>query len=206
MAAPTEKNIKDLNGVWVMNRELSGDTNAILQLQGIGWFIRKAIGMMTVTLITKQYTDEEGKVHIDIRQPGYAGIEGTTELRTLDSEWRDHEDHIFGLVKGTTKWIKIADIKEDDDAESEKHLKEGWAQETLDGEAIDSYVESVKNGWTARQIWGFGEIGGVRRYIRRVVVKKAGKAQRQVLAYDFKEELKEPTKVDAVPSGTAMQQ
>jgi len=184
MAAPADKSIKDLNGVWTMNKKLSGDTDAILSLQGINWFIRKAIGLMTVTLVVKQYVDEDGVEHIDITQPGAAGIEGTKELRHLNGEWRDHEDHIFGLVKGTTKWIKISDLK-DDDAD-EKFLKQNWLPETLDGEAVDSYVESV-NGWTARQVWGFGEVDGLRRYVRRVVVKKGGKTQQQVLVYDFKE-------------------
>jgi len=66
--------------------------------------------------------------------------------------------------------------------------------EILDEEAIDSYVESVNNGWTARQIWGFADIDGTRRYVRRVVVKKGPKVQRQRIVYDFKEELKEEHK------------
>ncbi|KAF2436499.1 hypothetical protein EJ08DRAFT_602467, partial [Tothia fuscella] len=174
MAAPAEKTIHDLNGTWTMNKQLSDQTDPILQLQGIGWIIRKAIGMMTVTLVTKQYKDDEGVVHIDIEQPGAAGIKGTTELRQLDGTWREHEDHVFGAVKGHTKWIKIADLK-DNDAD-EAYLKKGWAQETLDDEAIDAYVESVGNGWTARQIWGFEDVdvGGKkeRRFVRHVVVKK----------------------------------
>lgn len=32
MAAPAEKTIKDLNGDWVMNKELSGDFDSLLKL------------------------------------------------------------------------------------------------------------------------------------------------------------------------------
>jgi len=188
MAAPADKNIKNLNGVWTMNKTLTGNTDAILTLQGINWFIRKAIGAMTVTLVTKQFVDEDGLEHINITQPGTAGIKGTEEQRNVNGEWKDHEDHIFGAVRGTTKWIKLSDLSDAD--EDEAFLKKDWDEATQQGDVLDSFVESVNNGWTARQIWGFATIDGVRRYTRRVVVKKGPKAQRERLVYDFKEELK----------------
>jgi len=187
-AAPESVTIHDLTGTWTMNKTLSDPTDPILQLQGIGWIIRKAIGMMTVALVIKEYKDDDGVTHIDIEQPGAAGIKGTTELRQLDGSWREHEDHIFGAVKGTTKWIKISDLK-DDDAD-EAYLKKGWSAETEGDEAIDSYVESIKNGWTARQIWGFEEIEvegkKERRYVRHVVVKKGSDTIRARLIYDYR--------------------
>ena len=54
----------------------------------------------------------------------------------------------------------------------------------------DVQVESQGNGWTAHQIWGFAEINGVRKYSRRVVVRKGKDVKRARLVYDFKEELK----------------
>jgi len=192
MAAPASKTIHDLNGTWTMNKTLSDPTDPILQLQGVSWLVRKAIGYMTITLITKEYTDDEGFTHIDIEQPGAAGFKGTTEERTLDGKVGEHEDHVFGAVRGQTKWTKIADLK-DEDAD-EAFLKKGWTEETLndaDG-AVDSYVESVNNGWTARQIWGFEEIevdGEKKRfYTRHVVVKKEDKTIQARLIYDFKSE------------------
>jgi len=186
MAAPASKTIHDLSGTWTMNKSQSDPTDPILQLQGIGWLIRKAIGLMTVTLIVKQYKDDGGVVHIDIEQPGAAGIKGTTEERQIDGTWREHEDHVFGAVKGTTNWIKISNLK-DDDAD-EAFLKKGWTDETVSDETVDSYVESINNGWTARQIWGFEEIDGERKYVRHVVVKKKDKVERARLIYDFKNE------------------
>jgi hypothetical protein len=147
--------------------------------------------MMNVTLVTKQYKDDEGVVHIDIVQPGAAGIKGTSEARQIDGTWREHEDHIFGAVKGTTKWINVSsDLKDDD--KDEAYLKKGWSQETVDDQAVDSYVESINNGWTARQIWGFEdvEVDGAkqRKYVRHVVVKKKDKTIHARLVYDFKSE------------------
>ena len=60
-----------------------------------------------------------------------------------------------------------------------------------EGVLIDSYVESQGNGWTARQVWGFADVRGERRYVRRVVVKKGGKTIRARLVYDFVEDLRE---------------
>jgi hypothetical protein len=60
---------------------------------------------MTVTLIVKQSTEEDGGESILIQQPGAAGIKGTEEKRHIpadnDKEYRDHQDHIFGTVKST---------------------------------------------------------------------------------------------------------
>jgi len=166
-----------------MNKSLSDDTDPILQLQGVGWLIRKAIGMITVTLVTKSYTDDDGTYHVDIEQPGAAGIKGTTELRTVNGTWSEHEDHIFGAVKGTTNWKKLSEYKDDDEG---NWLAKGWNAETVEsGEVIDSYAESIKNGWVAIQAWGFEDISGERRYVRHVVVKKGDKVIKAKLVYDF---------------------
>jgi hypothetical protein len=138
---------------------------------------------MSVQLNIKSYQDESGAWHIDVEQPGAAGIKGTTELRTIDGKKADHEDHIFGHVVGVTNWIKVGDFKDDD--EDEAFLKQDW----LDEELVDNQVESTKNGWTARQVWGFQNVieGGVEKrfYVRNVVVKKKDKIERAKLIYDF---------------------
>jgi len=194
MAAPAEANIKNLNGVWTMNKTESDPTDPILSLQGVGWIIRKAIGMMTVTLIIRQEVEADGVTVVTIQQPGTAGIKGTEEKRNIpvaggDKLWRDHEDHVFGHVKGYTQWIKNEDLSDSD--EDEAFLKAGW----VDGpDHVDSYVESQGNGWVARQIWGFAEVESagqtVRKYVRRVVVRKGKDFKRARLVYDYKEELK----------------
>ena len=67
-------------------------------------------------------------------------------------------------------------------------MKEGWLDEP---DYIESYVESQGNGWTANQLWGFAETGGVRKYTRRVIVKKGKEIKRARLVYDFVEPLKD---------------
>lgn len=105
--------------------------------------MRKAIALSTITLSVKQYVDDGGVTHIDIEQTATGGIK-TTELRTLDWQVRDHEDRVFGKVDAQARWVKLADVDDDD------FLKSGW--DDLEGEHVQGYVKSKTNGWTADQV------------------------------------------------------
>jgi len=115
----------------------------------------------------------------------------------LDGEVREHTDHIFGAVKGYTRWTTLASLS-DEDAD-EAFLKGGWCEGEggADGcggeEMVDSFVERVDGSWVARQVWGFREVdvgGGKRerRYARRTVVRKKGgkEVKRATLIYDYR--------------------
>jgi len=186
MAAPPSKTLKDLNGTYTMNKELSGDTNAILMLQGVGWVTRKAIGYATITLEVKQYTDDDGIVRIDIGQTA-SGLPGTTEHRVFNWEAAGHTDRIFGTVVGRSRTVKLADIEEEFGSKDVEYL--GHDMEPAE-EYIQSYVISEEGKWIANQIWGFQVINGVRYYCRNVVVsstKKNGGVQKATLVYNFVE-------------------
>lgn len=75
--------------------------------------------------------------------------------------------------------------------EDAKYLAEGWLKEMEEGEIIESYVENEGNKWTAWQVWGFAEIGGERKQVRRIVVRKTDKdeVKRVRLVYDYLGEL-----------------
>lgn len=168
------------------SKSLSDDTDAVLALQGVGWFTRKAIALATVTLHVKQYTGDDGIVHIDIEQTATGGIKGTTELRALDWVEREHTDHVFGVVRGKTRWIELDHPELDDD-----FLKEGWltGDEEKSGPNGERFVQSfadAKNGWTGNQVWGFAMIGSERRYTRRVVVIKGDQVKKIRMVYDCK--------------------
>ena len=68
-------------------------------------------------------------------------------MRALDWTYRPHKDGIFGEVKGKSRWVKVKDLEDDDDKE---WLSTGW--DDPEGEHVQSYVESVGNGWTANQV------------------------------------------------------
>ncbi|KAF3360272.1 hypothetical protein VdG1_01232 [Verticillium dahliae VDG1] len=167
MAAPANITIKNLSGKWQMNKTLSDSPEPALALQGIGWMVRKAVGLATLTLHTAT-----------------GGVKGTTENRCLDLEFREHADWLFGSCRGQSDWRSPAEIEDE-------FLKKGW----LEGDAestgpqgkshVCSHVENVDNGWTATQIWGFQEIDGQRRYARNIVVAKDDKKVEFRLVYDY---------------------
>lgn len=71
-------------------------------MQGIGWLVRQAVAYSNITVTLKQYTDDAGKVNIDIDQVSSGGLRSKEE-RVLDWEWREKEDGIFGKLKGQTR-------------------------------------------------------------------------------------------------------
>ncbi|KAK4239068.1 hypothetical protein C8A03DRAFT_32866 [Achaetomium macrosporum] len=195
MAAPANKNIGDLNGKWVMNKSQSSNVEPGLALQGIGWMTRKAVTMSTVTLHVKQFVAPPSPpadpanppvTHIEIEQTGTGGFKGTTEKRCLDYTFREHSDWLFGHVKGQTKFVAAEEVQDE-------FLKSGWLEGDEEkggpnGEThVLSYVESLDNGWTATQIWGFKTIEGVRKYCRNVVIAKDGERVELQLVFDFLE-------------------
>jgi len=165
MAAPEDMTTLDISGTFVMNKSLSDPTDKILELQGVSWFKRKIISNSSLTLYIKHYKGEDGVERIDIDQVLSGGMTGSKEERTLDWEPREKNDSTFGHVVGRTKRMSVDEI-------DNEYLKQGWLPDTVDTGVIYSYVESdtpkSKTTWTARQIWGFEEIDGQRRYVRHV--------------------------------------
>ncbi|KAI0818304.1 hypothetical protein GGR55DRAFT_674138 [Xylaria sp. FL0064] len=200
MAAPASKNIRDLNGKWVLNKTLSDPTDPALALQGVGWLLRKGIGAATITISVKQYVDAEtGTPTIEIDQSA-SGLSSTKEMRKLDWTAREHKDFVFGRVEGKSKYISSAELTALVSADGEAR-KEGWADSDFlaldwlpenpgEGEGGEGGLFVLNHvvadaGWRATQVWGFQEIGGERRYVRNVVVAKEGKFETFKMIYDF---------------------
>ncbi|KAI9460994.1 hypothetical protein BJY52DRAFT_1203673 [Lactarius psammicola] len=183
MAVPPDLTTLDLSGTWVMNKTLSDDTDEILRLQGVGWWMRSAIGLATVTLYVKHFKDESGVEHIEIDQRLTGGIPGTFENRTLDWTPREHNDHLFGPVVGKSRRVKLDEL-------DNEFLRKGWLQDTEQHGAINAYAQSdtPKSGrtWIAEQIWGFELVGDERRYVRHVdFLGPEGEHIQARLVYDF---------------------
>jgi len=179
MAAPAEMTTLDISGRFVMNKTLSDDTDEVLTLQGVSWFVRKTISMATLTLDIKHYKDDDGVEHIDIAQT-LSGIKGTSEKRTLDGKERPHRDHIFGNCVGSSKRVKLEDVEKG-------YLRDGWAEDLVKEGLVDSFVANTENDWTAHQIWGFEIIGDDKRYVRHLVFDcpKRGNHIENKLVYDY---------------------
>jgi hypothetical protein len=183
MAVPQDLNILDISGKFLLNKTLSDDTDAILKAQGVGWFLRKAIGAASITLDIKHYKDDDRVEHIDIVQTLTGGIPGTTELRILWWKEKEHEDAIFGSVIGKSRRVKAEELQDE-------YLTKGWTADTYDHGLVQSYAESntPKSGitWIANQTWGMEEIKDERRYTRHLYFTPAdGKVIKARMVYDY---------------------
>ncbi|PHH54280.1 hypothetical protein CFIMG_003905RA [Ceratocystis fimbriata CBS 114723] len=202
MAAPKEKNIGDLNGVWVINSELSDTTDEIFKLQEMPYATRTVIGYSTVTLTLTQSLGKPAApapenapevTQVVIEQHlapvrFMPSIKGTRENRCLDGLTRSHEDHIFGKVEGYSKFLERSEINDVD-------LEKNWAPEDEERAGpenkahILSFVRNLDEGkgWEATQIWGFQIVDGQRRYCRNIRVTKPGAQTLYArLVYDYK--------------------
>lgn len=156
----------------------------MLEMQGVGFIMRKAIGVATVTIHLKHYKGDDGLWRIDAQNNG-SGAKGNSEARVLDWKQRPHTDNIFGSVLGQTHFVTADKIKND------AFLKEGWLEgpeeaKGPNGEShIESHVINEERGWEVWQVWGFQLVNGERRHVRKVVCEKAGKRVQVKLVYDF---------------------
>jgi hypothetical protein len=66
----------------------------------------------------------------------------------LDWTEREHSDHLFGELRGKSRWRKLEEIGGDD----AEFLATGWLDEVKETGLVESYVVSDESGWTARQV------------------------------------------------------
>lgn len=140
MATPPEITIQNLNGVFVLNKTLSTDTESILALQGISWVVRKAIGLATVTLAISENvvpnTDDPANApvtRIVVNQTATGGIK-TVEKRTTDWRVRTHTDRVFGTLDGQSRLIRGSKAARGPNVDVQTEPKEEEIAKWLKGE------------------------------------------------------------------------
>lgn len=118
--------------------------------QGIGWLLRKAVGVATITFIITQDQTAEGVDRLTIDQRGTGGLKGVTEVRVLDKNPSKSSDYVFGELENSNYWVKTAELTDNflrDDLE-----KNRWEQDIQNGDAIKIDTVSSKKGWISEQV------------------------------------------------------
>lgn len=185
MAVPTHITTRNLSGVYTMNKQLSDSSQQTLKMQNVGWLVRQAVQYSNIEVTLKQYTtpaegDKPEVEHLDQYQVSTGGM-GNSEERIMDWQTGVIKNKIWGEVRGRSRYATLDQIEE-------AWLTEGWDETcTGQGEIVEGYVESVKDGWTAYQIWGFAVVEGQRRHVRRILAKRKGwKDEKVRMVYDWK--------------------
>jgi hypothetical protein len=113
MAAPSDISIENLTGTWMLDKQLSTDSDPLLAMQGINWVVRKAIAMTEVTIKMKQCEGPSRGTgspvcQIAISQSTNVNLGGTSENRYMDWLKYPQEDHIFGKAVIQSRFIGSA--------------------------------------------------------------------------------------------------
>lgn len=159
----------------------------MLALQGVGYLVRKAIGLATVTIKVNEYEappsapnipSNDIVTHLDTEQSA-SGLTSTHEKRCLDNVFREHTDWLFGALHTRSRWVSIDQVADD-------QIDHDWEiAGTAGHDLIMTHAESVKNGWIARQLYGFQKVDGDRRYCCQVTVSKGSESVAIRLVYDY---------------------
>lgn len=178
MAVPSTVNTQNLSGIYTLNRTLSDSSQAMLEMQNVGFFIRQAVQYSNITVSLKQYTHPDtGSQHLDQEQVSTGGVRNV-EDRVMDWEWTDKSNWIWGMVHGRSRYVEIAAV-------DDEWLREGWGEDG--GEMVEMFAESDKDGWSAWQVWGFATVEAERRHVRKILAKRKGwKDERVRMVYDWK--------------------
>lgn len=183
---PVPDNITTLNisGQYTLNAKISDSSQQTLKMQNVGWLVRQAVQYSSIETTLHQYTEkgEDGKEvgRLDQVQISTGGVKNTEE-RVMNWEMLPTTNKIWGEVRGKSRYTTLAELEDKDE-----WLREGW-DGSAEGQVVEGFVEGVKDGWTAHQVWGFAMVDGVRRHVRRVVARRKGwKEERVRMCYDWR--------------------
>ncbi|KAI9751188.1 MAG: hypothetical protein M4579_006167 [Chaenotheca gracillima] len=190
MAAPETRNIRNMSGVWSLNKTLSDNMDAMFRMeemtqQGIPWIIRKIINYAGVELEMKQSSEvpsssDDGTpvTSIAVKQTVTPGGFNSNETYVLDWSQRDATVPLFGSISVYARYLPTTDL--DDSA-----LREKLTRVNEDATIIEEVVKSTQSGWQTTGIWGFEMIDGKRFYTRNTTTVKGEEQIKLRLVYDF---------------------
>lgn len=130
----------------IQNKSLSDPTDEMLNLQGVNWIKRKAIGAATITVFMKHTKNDNGPECINISQAVSGRDPTAPEDRILDWAERTTEITLFGPCVTKAKRASVEEFDED-------YLKEGWTTDTLENGCILVHLCSQgKHAWSTKQV------------------------------------------------------
>lgn len=176
MAAPPSKTARSLAGRWRLNQTLSEPQDKFLALEGVAWAARKAAPYVTVTMTLKEYK-EEAVPYVEVHQTATMGYKLSSENRAMDWSWQERDDAVVGPVRNRARYIDGLDGISSPD----QHLRHGW----IEDDHVEIELVSDARGFTAVQLWGFGEVYGERHLVIRAVVTKGNASATMHLVYDW---------------------
>lgn len=135
MAAPDSVTMTNISGSYTMSKPLSDDAGPMLSLQGVGFLLRNAMKIGTLTL-NVTHTRPDGVDTLATTAVPMGGFKGNTSERKLNGEVVPQKDFMFGECEITPSVKKVGEIEDE-------WLMEGWVEDVV----FDEVVVNKKDGW-----------------------------------------------------------
>ena len=188
MAAPSEKSLKNMTGQWFVATKLCQGFEQYLSLQGLPWWKRQFLHILTVKETHTQYKDGEGITHIDVALSISGGFGGNNENRIIDNKQHTVETEMLGTLLERCRWANLDEIEDE-------WLKEGWVytdDELKNGGGgpngelhIESHGSNASGAFSTVGLWGFVEIDGARYHCRKAIARRGKETCRVTGIYGY---------------------
>ncbi|KAH9827720.1 hypothetical protein Tdes44962_MAKER09667 [Teratosphaeria destructans] len=175
--AADKKSMLDLTGPWKLNKELSTDATAAMDIQGIGFLTRKAVELAAKLAPFRIKVEQKGKEELIITYALMANLPAIKEeLRPLKADWEEKKDPMVGRVRLRSHWTTTAELK---GKGAEVFLTEGLAD---DETILEAEIESLEKGFKMDQLW---LMEGDRLVKRDLTISGEGKKAETRFVYEF---------------------
>ncbi|KAF9027337.1 hypothetical protein BDZ89DRAFT_1039571 [Hymenopellis radicata] len=149
MASFTPEN---MSGKYRLNKQLSTNMEELMQIQKVGWVVRKAVTSAPVALsLTHDNTTFNALAEV-------AGIPGTANNRRLDGTSIEEKHPILGLINKRAVVAVLGDV-------TEAFLKDAWKGLDPATKLVLTSYESVKEGWKTLEVTTVQEVDGQVRLV-----------------------------------------
>jgi len=133
----------------VQNKTLTGSSEGMMELQGVGWMKRKAVGIAGVTHYIKHYKGRGRRRAHRHQERALGGLKAVDENRALTWEEQEVAHELWGPITERAKRVKLEEV-------DDEYLKTGWLPEAQEhGFCATPYEEELR-----RQ--GVGDPAGTR--------------------------------------------
>ncbi|KAJ5307064.1 hypothetical protein N7508_006079 [Penicillium antarcticum] len=187
MASPIEITIQNLTGRYAINSALSDSIEPLLELQGVNFFVRKAISKASAKMSVRQIPAFCGATQLVMEQ-STAGLKAEEKL-VFDWCTTKVTKGPLGEVEqssriGSTSEIEFTTITKQEHAAFLKGEVSAWLEDST-GKHIHMVGKSVSDQWTVEEVWGFELIDEKRYHTKRWVAINGEKETQGRFVFDY---------------------
>ncbi|EKM49682.1 uncharacterized protein PHACADRAFT_201373 [Phanerochaete carnosa HHB-10118-sp] len=182
MSVPTTISALNFSGVYTQNNSLSDASSltAMTKAQGVSEEHLKVFAKASITLTIKHTTANGVETIEEEYKSDVSDVDDRLELLELGAPERTAESKIIGETAVSAARVLLKDVEE-------ASLIGGWDKVTEEhGLVLVTLRGASGNDWTSKMAQGFQEVGGERRFVRRIAFTSGvGEKHTACLVFDY---------------------